>query len=133
MCSCSAKYDLQHSLLCKKGGFITLRHNHLRNITANLIDQVCHNVQVETALQILTGKTFNSRSTNVRVEARLDISVRGLWTKYQMAFFDARVLTQTSRGMNAKPYSNVTQQMKWRRNENITSVFCKLDMEVSPH
>ena len=54
MCSCGAKYDLQHSLSSKKGGFITLRHNHLRKITANLIDLVCHDVR--EGLQTLTGE-----------------------------------------------------------------------------
>ena len=31
MCSCGAKYDLQQSLSYKKSGFVSLRHNHLRN------------------------------------------------------------------------------------------------------
>ena len=35
MCSCRAKYDLQYSLSCKKCGFVTLRHNHLRNSKSN--------------------------------------------------------------------------------------------------
>ena len=47
MCSCGAKNDLQHSLSCKKGGCVALIHNNLRNITANLIDQVCHDVRVQ--------------------------------------------------------------------------------------
>ena len=133
MCSCGAKYDLQHSLSCKKGGFVTLRHNHLRNIAAKLIDQVCHDVRVEPPLQTLTGEMFDSRSTDVRDEARLDISARGFWTKYQIAFFDVRFFDPNAKRYEGKPYSNVTEQMKWRRNVNITSVFCKLKMEVSPH
>ena len=54
-CSREAKYDLQHSLSCKK-------------IAANLIDQVCHNVRIEFPLQTLAGETFDSISTNVRDE-----------------------------------------------------------------
>ena len=77
MYSCGVKYDLQRSLSCKKCGFTILRHNHLRNITTNLIDQVCHDVPVESPLQILTGEKFDSRSTNVKDDTRLDISVRG--------------------------------------------------------
>ena len=114
LCSCGAKYgtvfstvSLQHSLPCKKGGFVSLRHNHLRNITANLIDQVCHDARVEPPLQTLTGETFDSRSTNVRDEGRLNISARG-YTKWDLS-------------------------QKWRRSKNITRVFCKLKMEVSPH
>ena len=107
MCSCGAKYNLQHSLSCKKGGFVSLRHNHLRNVTSNLIDQVCHDVRVEPPLQILTGETFDNRSTNVRDEGRLNISARG-YTKWDLS-------------------------QKWGRYKNITRVFCKLKMEVSPH
>jgi len=28
-CCCGEKYDLQHCMNCKKGGFISLRHNNL--------------------------------------------------------------------------------------------------------
>ena len=38
MCSCKSKYNLQHSLSCRKGGFVILRHNnHLRNISESPI------------------------------------------------------------------------------------------------
>ena len=89
ICSCGAKCDLQNSLSFKKGSFASLRHNHLRNITANLIDQVCHDVRADPLFKPL--QTFDSRSRNVRDETRLDISARGFWTKYQIAFFDEMV------------------------------------------
>ena len=44
-------------------------------------------------------------------------------------FLRQMVLTQTPRGTKAKVCSNVTGQMKWRRNEGITNAFCKLKME----
>ena len=39
-CICGARYDVQHALPCKKGGFITPRLNHIRNVTAELLSQV---------------------------------------------------------------------------------------------
>ena len=36
-CECATKSGIQHALSCKKCGFISLRHNHLRNITATLL------------------------------------------------------------------------------------------------
>ena len=33
-CACGAIFNLEHAFSCKKGGFITLRHNKLRNFTA---------------------------------------------------------------------------------------------------
>ena len=37
-CECITKCNIQHALSCKKGGFISLRHNHLRNIMASLLN-----------------------------------------------------------------------------------------------
>ena len=33
-CECGSKFSTDHALSCKKGGFVTLRHNIIRNITA---------------------------------------------------------------------------------------------------
>ena len=92
--------DVQHALSCKKGCFITLRHSHIRNLTVELLNQVTKDVKIEPVLQSLTGETFDQRTANTSDDARLDISARGFWTKYQMAFSDVRVFDP-----NAKRYS----------------------------
>ena len=43
-CECGKKFDLQHALSCKKGDFISLRHNLMRNITSSLPSEVCKDV-----------------------------------------------------------------------------------------
>ena len=53
MCICGSNFNIEHALTCKKGGFITLRHNSLRNITASLLKEVCRNIRTEPALQKL--------------------------------------------------------------------------------
>ena len=58
------------------------------------------------------SETFDSRSTNVRDEAGLDISARGFWTKNQITFFDVRVFDQ-----NAKRYEGKTLHTGYRENE----------------
>ena len=55
-CECGNKFDVQHALSCKKGGFVSLRHNHIRNITSILLKEVCKDVRVEPQLQQLTGE-----------------------------------------------------------------------------
>ena len=35
-CPCSSKFDIQHSISCKKGAFVSIRHNELRDLTANM-------------------------------------------------------------------------------------------------
>ena len=41
-CECGSKFDIQHSLSRKKGNFVSLRHNDVRNITVALLKEVCH-------------------------------------------------------------------------------------------
>ena len=38
LCVCGEKYDVQHFMSCKNGGFITHRHNKLRDIAAKLLE-----------------------------------------------------------------------------------------------
>ena len=59
-CESGTKFDIQHALSCKKGGFISLRHNHLRNITATLLKEVCKDIRVEPQLQQLTGEILHT-------------------------------------------------------------------------
>ena len=43
-CACGSKFDLEHALSCKKGGFVPLRHNILRNMTAKMLTETCKDV-----------------------------------------------------------------------------------------
>ena len=43
--SVGASFDVIHALPCKKSGFITLRQNEVRNITSELLDEVCVGVR----------------------------------------------------------------------------------------
>ena len=56
----------------------------------------------------------------MRDEARLDISVRGFWTKYQMAFIEVRVLEP-----NAKRHEDKTLQQYYITNEMEKKRECK--------
>ena len=78
-------------MVCHMGGFPTIRHNELRDITATLLTEVCHNVTTEPTLQPLSGENFDARSTNTSDGARVDIRARGFWNASQDAFFDVRV------------------------------------------
>ena len=54
-CSCGAKLDYQYCMSCKKGGFITIRHNDVRDLTANILKGVLNDVEVELQLLPVTG------------------------------------------------------------------------------
>ena len=72
-CICGTKFDVDHALNCRRGGFTIQRHNELRDLTASLLTDVCHNVATEPPLQPLGGESFNLRSANTNPQARLDI------------------------------------------------------------
>ena len=57
-----------------------MRHNELRNFTASVMQEVCHDVALEPPLQPLDGEQLPgiANVTN-EFEARLDISARGFW------------------------------------------------------
>ena len=67
-CNCGAQFSVDHAMICHMGGFPTIRHNELRDITATLLTEVCHNVTTEPTLQPLSGETFDARSTNTMPE-----------------------------------------------------------------
>ena len=90
-CNCGARFTVDHAMICHMGGFPTIRHNGIRDITASLLTEVCHNVATEPPLQPLTGEILSARSANTDNHARLDIRARGFWNVAQDAFFDVRV------------------------------------------
>ena len=93
-CEYGVSFDLQHALSCKKGSFVSLRHNHL---TSSLLQEVCKDVSVEPHLQKLSGETFEIKTRAMGDEARLDIAARGFWQAGQLAFLDVRVFSRKTR------------------------------------
>ena len=46
-CACGTSFSVDHALCCKKGGFPTHRHNEIRDFTASVLTEVCHDVCTE--------------------------------------------------------------------------------------
>ena len=49
-CACGAKNDIDHVMTCKKGGYVSFRHNALRDTKAELLKEVCRDVRTEPLL-----------------------------------------------------------------------------------
>ena len=64
-CTCGTKFLLEHSLSCPKGGFPSIRHNEIKDLTANLLTEVCSDVCIEPSLQPLSGETLQGASSNI--------------------------------------------------------------------
>ena len=78
-CSCGSKFSVEHALSCAKGGFPSIRHNEIRNLTATLLTEVCHDVCIEPELQPVTGEVLSGATANSQDGARLDIAANGFW------------------------------------------------------
>ena len=70
---------IDHGLSCPKGGFIAIRHNEVRNFTADLLSECYRDVHLEPTLTPLTGVIFPA-GTITTDEARVDVVARGVWT-----------------------------------------------------
>ena len=96
-----------------------MRHNELRDLTASLLSEVCHDVGVEPLLQPLSGEILAGRSANVSPEARLDISARGFWeNRFSRTLFDERVFHPNASSVRMVPLSSqYTRHERMKRRE----------------
>ena len=77
---------------CPRGGFPSIRHNEVRDLTANLLTEVCSDVCLEPDLQPIEGEVLSGSSSNTQDGARLDIAANGFWGgRYERTFFDVQV------------------------------------------
>ena len=89
-CQCGKKNDIDHALQCAKGGYVIMRHNRLRDLEAELMREVCTDVQIEPRLLPIANE--NPVNGNSSEGARLDVSGNGIWSPMEKTFLDVRVL-----------------------------------------
>ena len=79
-------------MICPRGGFPSICHNEVRDITANLLSEVCHSVGTEPSLQNVSEEQLTRTSANREDGARQDIVATNFWGRdWQCAFFDVRI------------------------------------------
>ena len=44
MCACGSNFSVDHAMSCAKGGFPSIRHNEICDLTATLLTEVCHDM-----------------------------------------------------------------------------------------
>ena len=86
LCNCGKAFTVNHAMVCYMGGFPTIRHNEMRDLTASLITEVCPNVAIEPHLQPLS-ESFRLASTNTDDGARFDVRARGIGKGARMLSF----------------------------------------------
>ena len=91
-CVCGKAFSVSHAFSCPHGAFPIIHHNDIRDLTARLLSEVCHDVQVEPHLQPLTGEVLHYRTAVLEDDARVDIQAVGFWgCRHHRSFFDVRV------------------------------------------
>ena len=90
-CPCGQKYDTTHVLNCKKGGFVTIRHNSIRDYETNLLVKIHTDVETEPSLQPIEGEIVDGiPGDNSRPDARGD------GESVKTRFFDVRITNTNS-------------------------------------
>ena len=113
-CACGSNFSVDHALSCAKGGFPTIRHNEIRDVTAKLLSIVCHDVSVEPTLQPISDEILTGASANTQDGARSDISASGFWGgRFERTFFDVRVFNP-----HARTNRHVQPSACYHRHEN---------------
>jgi len=91
--------------------------DEVRDLTADLLTEVCHNVEVEHHLQPLSTKTFHYKTANVQDGACLDISVNGFWGgRFEKCYTDSY---QSIFNPLAASNSGSNLQLTYRKHESL--------------
>ena len=87
------QFTVNHALGCPcMQWFPLLCHIEIRDITADLLNEICHSISTEPELQPLSSEVFTHRTANTEDGARLDVKAQGFWgDQGQYAFFDVLV------------------------------------------
>ena len=54
-CACGSKNSVDHTLNCKRGGYVDMRHNNIRDFEATLLQEVCRDVKIEPTVFFFGG------------------------------------------------------------------------------
>ena len=88
-CACGNKNNIDHLMICKKGGYIIFRHNRLRDCFADFLKLFCNDVRTEPRL--IPTREELVRGSEQGDGAKLDVSARGIWSPLENTYLDIRV------------------------------------------
>ena len=117
-CVCGRSLPVEHALSCNNGGFPSKRHNELRDITANLLDEICTGVGVEPTLQPLTQEQLRYKSANREDGVWLDIVAEEFRGTRQRAFFDVRIFNPFAPSLVNTPIATLYRQKEHEKRQS---------------
>ena len=112
LCVRGDSFNLQHALSCPKGLLVFTR---LRNLTAEILGEVCKNVVIELLLTPLTGKDFLTLQIRAtKQEQMCQLEGYGLMSRECSRFFSHTAERLASR--RKEPKSKISAWIKARLN-----------------
>ena len=126
-CVCGSDNSINHSLICKRGEYVSLCHNSLRDVLAELLETAgCKDVTTEPLLIPVNGRELPA-GANKADGARLDVSARSVWNPLERAFLDVRVFhaqapSNKALGSPTTMYNSHDRQKKNLYNKRIVEV-----------
>ena len=123
-CSCGEKNNVDHTMNCKSGGYVIMRHNGIRDLEAELLREVCKDVKVEP--ELLNIGNVDLHGANTAEKARLDVSAVGIWSPLERTFMDVRVMHPNSPSYKnkniEKVYTQHEQEKKRMYNQRVLQI-----------
>ena len=119
-CVCGQRLTVEHALSCSRGGFPSIRHNEIRDLTAELMSEVCYGVGIEPGLQPITEEHLSLKSANKEDGARLDIVAENFWGKdRQRAFFDIWVFNPFAQSHCNNPLEKCHRRQEMEKKKKV--------------
>lgn len=69
-----------HTMICKRGRFVTQQQSELRDFEAELLSMVCSDVEIVPVLQDISGEELGKGSNRIP-DVKLAFHARGFWEK----------------------------------------------------
>ena len=121
-CTCGQHFDVNHALSCNRGGFPIIRHNELRDITADILSQVCHHISIEPHLQALSDEEMLHITAIREDSARLDVKANGFFgDNFHTTYFDVHVFNPAIAPSNKSCTPSTAYQKHERTKMNLQS------------
>ena len=84
-CVCGDPFNVDHPMVCRHGGFIIKRHNDLRDLEAEMLNIVHHEVEIKLVPQDVTGEMLLN-GTNKIPDCCVNIHVWRFWILREAEF-----------------------------------------------
>ena len=105
-----------------------MQHNDIRDLTAELMSETCHDVSKEPSLQPLRGESLSLRTCNWDDGARLDIKASGFWV---VGFNPLFLISEYLTFMLLRTDLTLTASMNVPSAEHVKSEFVRLNKQAS--